>query len=292
MFHAVLKKNTWKKFDDILLHNCADFSAWKSQSDFQFGFVPLSNLVVSSNQGHIGGKVLDPIAQHFAVKAYGVPNFLGARIPIVSQLNVNEWEHELVDYWDQQLLQLIKFGFPLSFNRDCKLFTDKKNHSSAIEFPNDVQTYLDEEKQHGAILGPFESSPIPNLHISPFMTRDKPNAPNRRVIIDLSWPKNNSVNAGIDKNSYLRAEFSLTFPTVDDITHQLMLLGRGAHIYKVDISRAFRHLKVDPLDYDLLGLNWDGTYLDTCIPFGSRHGSQNFQRVSDAVRFALRCHGY
>ena len=79
VFHAVLKKNTWKKFDDILQHNCADFSAWKSQSDFQFGFVPLSNLVVSSNQGHIGGKVLDPIAQHFAVKAYGVPNFLGAR---------------------------------------------------------------------------------------------------------------------------------------------------------------------------------------------------------------------
>ena len=96
---------------------------------------------------------------------------------------------------------------------------------------------------------------------------------------------------GVDKNSYLGVEFSLTFPTVDDITHQLMRLGPGAHIYKVDISCAFRHLKVDPLDYDL-GLNWDGAYLDTCLPFESRHGSHKYQRISDAVRFALHCHGY
>ena len=45
--------------------------------------------MVGNNQGHIGVKVPDPIAQHFAVKAYGVPNFLGARIPVASQLNVN-----------------------------------------------------------------------------------------------------------------------------------------------------------------------------------------------------------
>ena len=126
------------------------------------------------------------------------------------------------------------------------MLSDNKNHSSAIEYPDDIQAYLDEEKQYGAILGPFDSSPIPNMYFSPFMTREKPNAPNRRVIIDLSWPKNMSVNAGVDKNSYLGAEFSLTFPTVDDITHQLTRLGPGAHICKVDISCAFRHLTVDP----------------------------------------------
>ena len=125
------------------------------------------------------------IAQHFAVKAHGVPSFLGARIPVASQLNVNEWKRELEGYLDQQLLQLIRFGFTLSFNRKCKLLSDNKNHSSAIEYPDDIQTYLDEEKHYGTILGPFDSSPIPNMHFSPFMTREKPNAPNRRVIIDL-----------------------------------------------------------------------------------------------------------
>ena len=99
------------------------------------------------------------------------------------------------------------------------------------------------------------------------MTREKPNAPNRRVIIDLSWPKNASVNAGVDKNSYLGSEFSLTFPTIDYITRELVKIGPGCHIYKIDVSRAFRHLKIDPGDYDLLGLHWDTAFFDTCLPF-------------------------
>ena len=104
--------------------------------------------------------------------------------------------------------------------------------------------------------------------------------------------KDNSVNAGVDKNSYLGSEFSLTFPTIDDITNELVKIGPGCHIYKVDISRAFRHLKIDPLDYDLLGLRWDATFIDTCLPFGSRHESQSFQRVSDAVHYTLCCQGH
>ena len=169
---------------------------------------------------------------------------------------------------------------------------DDKNHSSATDFPTDVQVYLEDEIKHGAIRGPYDVNPIPNAHVSPFMTREKPNAPNRRVIIDLSWPKNASVNAGVDKNSYLGSEFSLKFPIIDDITKELVKIGAGCHIYKIDISRAFRHLKIDPGDYDLLGLRWDAAFFDTCLPFESGHGSQNFQRVSDAVRYALRCHGY
>ena len=290
--NTLFLKNGWKKHEQYLKNNCVDFSLWNKQTDYHFGFVPLSNLVLPNNPGHIGDEVSDPIQQHFRVNATGIPNFLGARIPIKSQLNVEEWRNILVDYWDKQLIHLIQFGFPLDFNRNCILKHDNENHSSANEYPADIQAYLNEEMAHGAIIGPYDKNPIPDCHISPFMTREKPNAPNRRVIIDLSWPKNNSVNAGVDKNSYLGSEFSLTFPTIDDITKELVKIGPGCHIYKVDISRAFRHLKIDPLDYDLLGLCWDATYVDTCLPFGSRHGSQNFQRISDAVRYALRCQGH
>ena len=111
-------------------------------------------------QGHIGDKVSDLTDQCFVVKQYGVPNFLGARIPVLSQLNVDEWKCEFNDYWDRQLLQLIQFGFPLGFNRNCKLTSEGKKHFSAVEFPSDIQVYLNEEKHHGAILCPFSSSPI------------------------------------------------------------------------------------------------------------------------------------
>ena len=124
------------------------------------------------------------------------------------------------------------------------------------------------------------------------MTRHKPDSNNRRVIVDLSWPHGFSVNDGVDKNSYMGTEFKLTFPTIDHLTDQLVKIGKGAHIYKIDVKRAFRHLKIDPMDYDLLGLQWNATYLDTCLPFGSRHGSQFFQRVSDALRYVMRREGF
>ena len=199
-----------------------------------------------------------------------------ARIPVSSQLNVNVWKNELKDYWDQQLLQLIEFGFPLDFNRNCVLRHEEGNHSSATEFPRDVDAYIEEECKFNTILGPFESNPIPGAHISPFMTRHKPNSERRRVIIDLSWPTGASVNAGIDKQTYLGSEFELTFPSVDDITNELKRLGRGARLYNVDVSRAFRLVKGDPGNYDLLGIQWRGVYVDTCLPFGTRHGSQIF----------------
>ena len=60
----------------------------------------------------------------------------------------------------------------------------------------------------------------------------------------------------------------------------------------MDISRAFRHVKIDPKDYYLLGLKLDHYYLDTYLPFGFRHGSSIFQRLSDAIRFIMTSKGH
>ena len=84
-------------------------------------------------------------------------------------------------------MECLKFGFPLGFNRMCPLKHDKRNHKSAVEFPELVDAYLAEEQKFGAIIGPLDKPPIQNLH-SPFMTRHKSNFDNRRVIFDLSWP--------------------------------------------------------------------------------------------------------
>ena len=80
---------------------------------------------------------------------------------------------------------------------------------------------------------------------------------------------------------------------MDHITNELKRLGPAAHIYKVDVSRAFRHVKLDPSDLDLLGLEWhDVTYVDTCLPLGGRHGMQIFQRLSHTVHYGMRHRGY
>ena len=222
----------------------------------------------------VNNATFDSVLQvHEAVKERNKPNFLQAQIPITSQLKIQEWEHELGEYWDQQLLQLIHFGFPLDFNRLCSLGQYTGNHTSATEYPQDIEAYIAEELSFDALVGPFEKHPISQGHCSPFMTRNKP-------------------NAGIDKTLYIDSEFSLTFPTVDYITAELKCLGRGANLYKVDVSTAFCHVRVDPGDYDLLGLYWQGFYVDASVLFGTRHGSQIFQRLSDTVHYMMRLRGF
>ena len=160
------------------------YQKWLTQSDFKFGYVPLQAqmMPVGSNQGIY----TNAVDVHRKVKQTGLPKFMGARIPVKSQLNVEKWKEALVGYWDQQLLQLIEYGFPLDFNRACKLRHEGVNHNSAIQFPNDIEAYISEETHHGAMLCPFERNPVEGGHISPFMTRHKPDSDRRRVIIDLS----------------------------------------------------------------------------------------------------------
>ena len=124
---------------------------------------------------------------------------MGARIPVTSQLNIHCWKHHLKDYWDSQLLDFLEFGFPLGFNRNCLLKNEMCNHKSAIDSPEDVQVYINDEKEHCAIVGLFDVHPIANAHFSLFMTRYKPDASNRHVIIYLSWPHGFSVNDGVKR---------------------------------------------------------------------------------------------
>ena len=139
---------------------------------------------MGSNQG----TYTNPVDVHRKIKQKGLANFMAARIPVKSQLNIDKWKESLVGYWDQQLLQLIEYGFPLDFNRACRLRHEGVNHNSAIQFPNDIEAHISEETHHGAIIGHFERNPIEGGHISPFKTGHKPDADRHRVIIDLSWP--------------------------------------------------------------------------------------------------------
>ena len=122
------------------------------------------------------------------------------------------------------------------------------------------------------------------------MTRDEPNSVHRRVIIDLSWPLDESVNAGVPADKYLGTEFVLIYPSVDNITQEVLWLGEGCKI--LDVSRAFRHVSIDPLGLDLLGLDWENYFLDSLVLFGFKHGSSICHRISDAVCLILKQEGH
>ena len=144
--NTILSGIKTKQSPNSLFNESDIYKEWEKQSDFQFGFVPHSAQVMP--------------AEDYVCSPEGRSVFnIQARIPVSSQLNVIVWKNALNNYWDQQLLQLIEFGFPLDFNRNCVLNHEEGNHSSATEFPSDVDAYLQEECSFNAILGPFESNP-------------------------------------------------------------------------------------------------------------------------------------
>ena len=267
------------------------FQLWDIQTKDKYGFIPLGDQILpGKNENNM--KNFDMKNLHQAVKNSNKFNFMGVQIQVPSQLNPDMWDKHLIDYWDKQLYFLIRYGFPLDFKASSPLHHELKNHSTANLYTDDVKAYLTEECQFGAIYGPYKDKPLDNMHFSPFLTRDKPGAPHRRVIVDLSYPDGMSVNAGVESDTYINTPFLLTLPTIDNITQKVKENGKGSLLYKIDLSRAFRHIKMDPKDYNLLGLFLDGIYYDSCLPFGFKHGSGIFQRMSDAVRYIMSKFGF
>ena len=266
---------------------CKDYRNCVYQNGRNFGFLPMNDLLVCSGKEIIWGDVPNIIQAHKIIRDSNMPNFMGARIPVNAQFNIPAWKSHLSEYWDKQIVDLLQYGFPLDFDRSRSLNATYDNHASATKFPEHIDKYLATEIEYGAILGPFKEYPFP-CHVSPFLTREKPHSENMRVILDLSFPVGQSLNDGVSKDKYLNTYFELNYPSVDTIVNSLKSLGPGALLYKIDISRAFRHISIDPGDLDLLGIKHEHLFIDRTLPFGFRHGSVFFQRCTDAIRFIMK----
>ena len=226
-------------------------------------------------------------------RQHDVPNYLGARIQVISQLDIRQWRHLLADYKFNRVCDYIQFGFPLSLDySNFNYNVSVKNHASAVQFPKAVDEYLETEKAYNAIVGPFEELPFTQLHVSPMMTRPKPDG-SQRIIVDLSWPHGDSVNSYIPDNIFDNVEFTLCYPTVDHIVEQIASMGPKALIYKVDLKRAYRNLRTDPRDFTVLGLQWrDKRYIDISVPFGLKSGASACQMVTQCVTHLMATQGH
>ena len=228
------------------------------------------------------------IEAHQLVRQSNCPNYEQARVRVPTELNINNWRQLCGNYHDQLLLDYLEFGFPLCVDRSQLVFNNiDNNHPSAEDHTSDVEAYLSKEIKHQAVVGPFNNFPF-DVHYSPMLTRPKPDD-TRRVIVNLSYPYHASVNDNISATTYDGTEFELKYPTVDDIVGAIKALNSNALLSKIDISRAFRNLRVDPHDFDLLGLKWgQKSYLDLSVPMGLKTGSAMCQRTTDVIRHVMR----
>ena len=106
------------------------------------------------------------------------------------------------------------------------------------------------------------------------------------MILDLSFPLGRAVNDGMIKDNYLGFNAKLSFPKVDDFAFRIFTLGEGCMMFKINLSRYFRQLPLDPGDYSLIGYIIDGEiYFDKVLPMGMRTAPYIAQRVTNAIAY-------
>lgn len=145
------------------------------------------------------------------IKATAKPNCFEAKIPLDSDLVIPAWREELVDYHDTMLCDYLEFGWPSGYHSDVSPDTTDKNHPSGQAYLSHISRFIEKELQHRAVIGPFHQDPFePWVRYSPIMTRPKRDSDQRRVILDLSYPKGTAVNDGIAVENHFGQNISYT----------------------------------------------------------------------------------
>ena len=158
------------------------------------------------------------------------------------------------------------------------------NNSSAVNHSEAISRAIRLELDRGHTCGPFCTAPLPDFRVNPLSARIKSDG-SARLILDLSQPRGDSVNDGIDPEA-----FTCTYTSVDDAISLIFDNGgRGALIGKADIKHAFRLIPVRPDQWHLLGYRWNGCfYFDTRLSFGSRSSPRIFNDFADCLCWLFR----
>ena len=227
------------------------------------------------------------------VTSVGGHNFRGARVRVPSGLSVEAWRKHLAGYHDNNLVDFLAYGWPVYCDLSATLMPTFRNHPSALNFPEDIEYYIETERGFEALGGPYGSPPFTYMQTSPLMTKPKKDATHRRVIMDLSWPPMYSINDAIKGKEYVDGDMTITLPTIEYMEGRILELGQGAYLYKTDLARGYRQLRVDPSDWPLLGFMHEGKYyFDICPPFGLRTSALCMQRTAEAISWIHGKKGY
>ena len=89
------------------------------------------------------------------------------------------------------------------------------------------------ESEAGRLMGPLLRPLHASVHTSPIGLVPKSQANRWRMIIDLSFPRDHSVNDGISSD-----QSSISYASIDQAIQHILRLGRGVELVKLDLKNA------------------------------------------------------
>ena len=216
------------------------------------------------------------------------PNHLGARIKLPHvKLNIERWRFHLIGYENADIVQLLEYGFPLGLSELPDLESCTRNHGSAYMWYKHVDKFVATECEEGGMTGPFTRAPWWHTVVSPVMTAHK-KVKSRRTVFDATFG-DKSLNNSTPSDQYLGLPCKYTFPKIEDYKMMVLKAGRGAYMWKRDLSRFYLQLPADPTEFNRICLVWRGLFFFFLgLAFGLRHSGLQGQRVTDAVTWILR----
>ena len=236
----------------------------------------------------------DLVRIYDCVRETGLPNAMAALVPVPTALNLEVWEASIEELGGRpHVMDFLRYGFPLGYVGPTSETHGIYNHPSAVDYPHQISHFLQKEAGLGGLAGPFDSPPFePWCHVSPLMSRPKSVRDERRVITDMTFPSEVSVNAYIVKNGIYGIEMEHSLPTIDALAQYIRHMPKGIVLSSLDIARAYKNLTSDPLDWPLLCLGWDHNYYcDITVPFGARASSYHMQTVANVIVDILGARG-
>ena len=180
------------------------------------------------------------------------------------------------------LLNGFQHGFSLQYTGP-RVAVKAKNLVSADIHKNETLAKLQNEVMLGRMIGPFSTKPISMLRISPIGLVSKSDG-GWCLITHLSFPEGSGVNAYIAEE-YCKVKYS----SFDGVLDMISSLGKGAELGKIDIKQAFRLLIVNPTDFDLLGIQFEGKYwVDKNLPMGCSISCSLFEKFATFLHWVVQ----
>ena len=139
------------------------------------------------------------------ILASGTFNAACCRFPVPTTWNVERLEVLLEEYHDKEILDFIKYGWPIDLKHVPGNIPIPNNQRGTVANPDELRRYVDKELTQRSIIGPFTSNPFEaQARISPIDAIPKKDASELRIILNLSHPvQGDAINDAVDKDVYL-----------------------------------------------------------------------------------------
>ena len=206
-------------------------------------------------------------------------------------MNLDKLEQLLHTNNDKEIVNYLRYGFPISQYKTTGSTSIPNNWPGANLNFTSIQQYFRVELENRAVLGLFTRNPFDHdAFYLPNNTRDKKDSSKKRIIVDMSFPKGNSVNDGIKKkDEYLNEKINLKYPTVDNLVEIVKCKGKGCLLFKHDLRHFYRQIPFYPKDYSKLGCVLNGNvYFDKVLVMGYHSSCYIAQRITNALKFILQ----